>query len=63
MYSEMRVKYGAWCDFVTVYMEEAHPEEKKHFAGNIPINTHQNMQVKGIVSRGWGGLLMGSVDI
>jgi hypothetical protein len=30
---------------VTVYVEEAHPLEKHHFAGNIPLLTHQTIQV------------------
>jgi hypothetical protein len=27
------------------YIGVAHPEEKKHFSGNIPISTHQSIQV------------------
>jgi hypothetical protein len=27
------------------YIEQAHPEDRKHFAGNIPIRTHQSIQV------------------
>jgi hypothetical protein len=42
---ELQEKYGTMCDFVTVYVEEAHPLEKHHFAGNIPLLTHQTIQV------------------
>ncbi len=42
---ELQEKYGTLCDFVTVYVEEAHPLEKHHFAGNIPLLTHQTIQV------------------
>jgi hypothetical protein len=44
-YRELQEKYGSLCDFVTVYVEEAHPLEKHHFAGNIPLLTHQTIQV------------------
>jgi hypothetical protein len=44
-YRELQENYGTLCDFVTVYVEEAHPLEKHHFAGNIPLLTHQTIQV------------------
>ncbi len=44
-YRELQEKYVTLCDFVTVYVEEAHPLEKHHFAGNIPLLTHQTIQV------------------
>ena len=30
-------------DFLIVYIEEAHPAEKKHFAKNIEVNTHHSL--------------------
>ena len=32
-------------DFITVYIEEAHPSDEDHFKENIDIKTHQNLQV------------------
>ncbi|XP_023335135.1 type I iodothyronine deiodinase [Eurytemora carolleeae] len=43
-FSGIRAKFGSKVDFITVYIEEAHPSNKDHFKGNIDIQTHQHLQ-------------------
>jgi len=43
-FGALREKFAGLVDFVTIYMSEAHPAEKKHFGGNYAIDTHTNME-------------------
>ena len=45
LFSGIRARFGSKVDFITVYIEEAHPSNKDHFRGHIEIETHQNLQV------------------
>lgn len=45
-FGAMRRNLAEVADFVTVYIEEAHPAEKDHFKGNINIESHANMEDK-----------------
>jgi len=45
-FSAMKEKYSQLVDFVTIYIEEAHPAERGHFSGNIPISTHPHMEAR-----------------
>ena len=40
----MSSKFSSAVDFVTVYIEEAHPIEQSNFTGNVEIPKHQNME-------------------
>ena len=42
-FGALRTKFAGLVDFVTVYIAEAHPAEKKHFSGNFDIATHASM--------------------
>ena len=44
-YSGTRARFGSEVDFITVYIEEAHPSDEDHFKENIDVKTHQNLQV------------------
>jgi len=39
-FGAMRRNQAEIADFVTVYIEEAHPAEKDHFSGNYGIESH-----------------------
>ena len=43
--SGIRAKFEDSVDFVTVYIEEAHPAEREHFTGNNKIATHKSFKV------------------
>jgi len=43
-FSGVRAKYAEDVDFVTIYIEEAHPSEKNHFKNGYDINTHQSFK-------------------
>ena len=43
-FGALRTKFAGLADFVTVYIAEAHPAERKHFSGNFDISTHTNME-------------------
>ena len=43
-FGALRAKFAGLADFVTVYIAEAHPAERKHFSGNFDISTHTNME-------------------
>jgi len=43
-FGALRAKFDGVADFVTVYIAEAHPAERKHFSGNFDISTHNNME-------------------
>jgi len=43
-FGALRAKYAGLVDFVTVYIAEAHPAERKHFSGNYDISTHSSME-------------------
>ena len=43
-FGSLREKFAGLVDFVTIYIAEAHPAERKHFSGNFAIDTHTNME-------------------
>ena len=43
-FGALRTKFAGLADFVTIYIAEAHPAERKHFSGNFDIATHESMQ-------------------
>lgn len=43
-FSQMVENFADVANFAVVYIEEAHPEERGHFAGNYPISTHTSME-------------------
>ena len=43
-FGALRTKFAGLVDFVTVYIAEAHPAERKDFSGNYDIDTHANME-------------------
>ena len=43
-FGALRTKFAGLADFVTVYIEEAHPAERKDFSGNFDIDSHANME-------------------
>eukprot|EP00092_Neocalanus_flemingeri_P106243 GFUD01136309.1.p1 GENE.GFUD01136309.1~~GFUD01136309.1.p1 ORF type:complete len:124 (+),score=35.38 GFUD01136309.1:162-533(+) len=43
-FGALRTKFAGLADFVTIYIEEAHPAERKHFSGNYAIDTHASME-------------------
>ena len=43
-FGALRTKFAGLVDFVTIYIAEAHPAERKHFSGNFDISTHASMQ-------------------
>eukprot|EP00090_Calanus_glacialis_P015331 TRINITY_DN24214_c0_g1_i1.p2 TRINITY_DN24214_c0_g1~~TRINITY_DN24214_c0_g1_i1.p2 ORF type:complete len:124 (-),score=40.21 TRINITY_DN24214_c0_g1_i1:113-484(-) len=43
-FGALRTKFAGLVDFVTVYIAEAHPAEKKHFSGNFDIASHASMR-------------------
>ena len=43
-FGRMSSKFSSAVDFVTVYIEEAHPIEQSNFTGNVEIPKHQNME-------------------
>jgi len=62
-FSGIRAKYADLVDFVTVYIEEAHPSEKNHFTGNFDITTHNTfkdrLEAAGVLREEAGDLLKG----
>lgn len=45
-FGAMRRNLAEIADFVTVYIEEAHPAEKDHFSGNYGIESHSSLEDK-----------------
>ena len=43
-FGALRTKFAGLADFVTIYIAEAHPAERKHFSGNYAIDTHASME-------------------
>ena len=44
-FGALRTKFAGLVDFVTIYIAEAHPAERKHFSGNYAIDTtHASME-------------------
>ena len=43
-FGALRTKFAGLVDFVTIYIAEAHPAERKHFSGNFDISTHSSME-------------------
>jgi len=43
-FGALRTKFAGLVDFVTIYIAEAHPAERKHFSGNFDIATHASME-------------------
>eukprot|EP00092_Neocalanus_flemingeri_P008138 GFUD01008778.1.p2 GENE.GFUD01008778.1~~GFUD01008778.1.p2 ORF type:complete len:124 (+),score=26.60 GFUD01008778.1:507-878(+) len=43
-FGALRTKFAGLADFVTIYIAEAHPAERKHFSGNYAIDTHADME-------------------
>lgn len=43
-FGALRTKFVGLVDFVTVYIAEAHPAERKHFSGGFDITTHASME-------------------
>merc|ERR1711874_848535 len=42
-FGELRRNFSQSVDFVTIYIEEAHPVEEGHYNGNYDIRTHRNI--------------------
>jgi len=42
-FGELRRNFSQLVDFVTIYIEEAHPVEQGHYNGNYDIGTHKDM--------------------
>ena len=45
-FGSLREKFAGLVDFVTIYIAEAHPAERKHFSGNFSIDTHTNIELR-----------------
>ena len=43
-FGALRTKFAGLADFVTIYIAEAHPAERKHFIDNYAIDTHASME-------------------
>ena len=43
-FGALRTKFAGLVDFVTIYIAEAHPAERKEFKDNYDIETHSNME-------------------
>jgi len=66
-FAALREKFSHLADFVTIYIEEAHPAEKGHFTDNLQaygIITHENMEARvgaaGVLREEAGETLAGS---
>lgn len=42
-FGALRKKFAGLADFVTIYIAEAHPAERKHFIDNYAIDTHASI--------------------
>ena len=43
-FGQLSAKYSFCSDFVTIYIEEAHPSERPNFSGNLSIPTHTTLE-------------------
>lgn len=43
-FGNIRQNFSELANFVTIYIEEAHPVEQGHFNGNYDIKTHANFE-------------------
>jgi len=45
-FASLRRKHSKLVDFVTIYIAEAHPAERKHFSSNYDICSHPHMEAR-----------------